>query len=72
MEENQAHLIWDYFKPINFEKFSRVRRQHVKAKNFELKPALIIMIQQNQFSVFASKNPNTLLAMFLKVVNTSR
>ena len=50
--------------------YSTVRQPPIKANNFELKPALITMVQQNQFTGHPSKDPNEHLGRFLRMANT--
>ena len=45
----QARALRDYFKPIVNKNYSGIRRQTINANNFELKPALINMVEQNQY-----------------------
>ena len=40
----------DFWRPIIQEEYSAIRQPTVDANNFELKPALITMVQQNQFT----------------------
>ena len=40
------------------------------AKNFELKPALITMVQQHQFTGHHTEDPNEHLGRFLRMANT--
>ena len=42
----------------------------IDANNFELKPALITMVQQNQFTGHPSEDPNEHLGRFLRMANT--
>ena len=42
----------------------------VEANNFELKPTLITMVQQNQFTRHPSKDPNMHMGRFLRMANT--
>ena len=42
----------------------------IEAKNFELKLALITMVQQNEFTGHPSENPNEHLGRFLRMANT--
>ena len=48
------------------ENNSGIRRQTINANNFELKPALISIVQQAQFSGSPLDDPN-ILAMFLEI-----
>ena len=40
----------DYWRIVIQEEYSVVRQLAIEANNFELKPALITMVQQNQFT----------------------
>ena len=40
----------DFWRPIIQDKYSAIRQPIVDANNFELKPALITMVQQQQFT----------------------
>ena len=40
------------------EEYSAIRTPLIEANNFELKPTLITMMQQNQFTRHLSKDPN--------------
>ena len=42
----------------------------INANNFELKPALINMVQQNQYGGLAHEDPNIHLATFLEICDT--
>ncbi|KAI3443836.1 hypothetical protein Pfo_000501 [Paulownia fortunei] len=59
--------IRDYFQPTMNQNYSGIARQPINANNFELKPALISMVQQNQFGGSAVEDPNAHLAMFLEI-----
>ena len=46
VEKNQRpNTMEDFWRPIIQEKYSAVRQPTIEANNFELKPALIIMVQ---------------------------
>ena len=66
----QQRAIRDYFKPPTQEHYSGIRRQTINANNFELKPSLISMVQQNQFGGLSNEDPNTHLSMFLEAADT--
>ena len=47
-----------------------MRQPAIDANNFELKLALITMVQQNQFTGHPSEDPNEHLGRFLRMANT--
>ena len=59
----------EFWRPIIQEEYSAVRQPHIEANNFELKPALITMVQQHQFTS-PSKDPNEHLRRFMRMENT--
>nr|XP_023881727.1 uncharacterized protein LOC111994101 [Quercus suber] len=70
-EQNaQPRTLKDYVRPIVNDNYSGIRRQTINANNFELKPALINMVQQAQFSGSPLDDPNIHLAMFLEICDT--
>ena len=60
----------DLWRPINQEEYSAIRHPTVDANNFQLKPALIILVQQHQFTGHLTEDPNEHLGRFLRMVNT--
>ena len=60
----------DFWRPVIQAEYSAVRQPVVEANNFELKPALITMVQQNQFTGHPTKDPNEHLGRFLGTANT--
>ena len=55
----QRHRTMEAFwRPIIREAYSTVRQPPKEAKNFKLKPALITMVQQHQFTGHRSEDPN--------------
>ncbi|XP_024022414.1 uncharacterized protein LOC112091909 [Morus notabilis] len=72
-EQNQAdkqRTLQDYFKPMVNENYSGIQRQQVNANNFELKTALVNMVQQNQYGGLPHEDPNIHLATFLEICDT--
>ena len=47
----------DFWRPVIQDEYSAVRQLAIDANNFELKPALITMVQQNQFTGHPLKIP---------------
>ena len=59
----------DFWRPIIQEEYSTIRHT-VDANNFKLKPTLITMVQQHQFTGHPTEDPNEHLGRFLKMTNT--
>ena len=55
----------DFWRPMIQEEYPAIRQPIVDANNFELKPALITMVQQHQFTGHPTEDPNEHLVDFL-------
>ena len=62
--------IEDLWRPIIKNESSTVRKPTIQANNFELKPTLITMVQQHQFTRHPNEDPNEHLGRFLRMENT--
>ena len=60
----------DFWRPIIQDEYSTIRQPAVEANNFELKLALITMVQQHQFTGHPTEDPNEHLGRFLRMANT--
>ena len=60
----------DFWRPLIQDEYSVVRQPAIEANNFELKPALIIMVQQHQFTGHPSEDPNEHMTRFMRMENT--
>ena len=60
----------DFWRPVIREEYSTVRHPPIEANNFQLKLALITMVQQNQFTRHPSEDPNEHLGRFFRMANT--
>ena len=60
----------DFWRPIIQEEYSTIRQPAVDANNFELKLALITMVQQYQFTGRPIEDLNEHLGRFLRMANT--
>ena len=71
VERNQrSNTTEDFWRPIIKEEYSTIRQPAIEANNFELKPALITMVQQHQFTGHPSEDPNEHMGRFIRMVNT--
>ena len=65
VERNQRpNTMEDFWMPIIQEEYSTVRQPAIEANNFELKPALITMVQQHHFTGHPSEDPNEHIGRF--------
>ena len=70
-ERLQRHdTMEDFWRPVIQEEYSAIRQPAVEANNFKLKPALITMVQQHQFTGHPTEDPNEHLGRFLRMANT--
>ena len=60
----------DLWRPVIQDEYSAVRQPAIDANNFELKPALITIFQQNQFTGHPTEDPNEHFGRFLRMANT--
>ena len=58
-----------FWKPIIQDEYYTIRQPAIDANNFELKPALIIMVQQHPFTGHPTEDPNEHLGRFLRMAN---
>ena len=65
-----TYTMKDFWRPIIQEEYSTIRQPTVDANNFELKLALITMVQQHQFTGHPTEDPNEHLGRFLRMANT--
>ena len=70
VERNQRpNTMEDFWRPIIQEEYSAVRQPAIEANNFELKPALITMVQQHKFTGCPSEEPNEPMGRFMRMAN---
>ena len=60
----------DFWNSFIHNKYSAIKPLAVNANDFELKPALITMVQQNQFAGHPTENPSEHLGRFLRIANS--
>ena len=66
-EHDTMENLWNSFI---HNKYSAIKPPAVDANDYELEPALITMVQQNQFAGNSTENPNEHLGRFLKIANS--
>ena len=57
----------DFWRPIIQDEYSAVRQPAIEGNNFELKPALITMVQQHQFIGHPSEDPIEHMRIFMRM-----
>ena len=60
----------DFWRHVIQDEYSAVRHPTIEAYNFKLKPALITMVQQHQFTGHPSEDPNEHMGIFMRMANT--
>ena len=63
-------MMEEFWRPIIQEEYSTVKQPYIEENNFELKLALIRMVQQHQFIGHPSEDPNEHLGRFMRMANT--
>ena len=59
----------DFWRPMIQDEYFAVRQPAIEANNFELKLALIIMVQQHQFTGHPRKDPNEHMGRFMRMAS---
>ncbi|XP_073061828.1 uncharacterized protein [Primulina eburnea] len=62
--------IRDHFRPVINNHYSGIARGTINENNFDLKPVLINIVQQNQFAGTATSDPHVHLSTFLEITDT--
>ena len=60
----------DLWKSFIQDKYLTEKQPAIDASDFELNPALIAIVQQNQFTGHIAENPNEHLGRFLRIANS--
>ena len=68
-ENQEQRALRDYFMLVVADNYSSIKHQAISTNNFELKPTLINMVQQNQYGGLAHEDPNIHLAIFLEIAD---
>ena len=59
----------DFWRPVIQYEYSAMRQSSIEANNFELKPALITMVQQHLYTGHPSEYINEHMGRFLQMEN---
>ena len=62
-------MMEDFCRPVIQDEYSTVRQPAIDVNNFELKPTLITMVQQHQFTGHPSEDPNEHMGRFMRMAN---
>ena len=60
----------DFWRLVIQYEYSAMRQPAIEANNFELKLALITVVQQHQFTGHPSEDPNEHMGRFMRMANT--
>ena len=60
----------DFWRLVIRDDYSIVRQPAIEANNFELKPALITMVQHHQYTGHLSEDPNEHMGRFMRMEHT--
>ena len=66
-EHDTMENLWNSFVHNNY---SAMKQPTIDASDYELEPAIISMVQQNQFAGHSTENPNEHLGRFLRIANS--
>ena len=66
-EHETMENLWNSFI---HNQYSAITQSAIDANEYELEPALITMVQQNQFAGHSTENPNEHLGRFLRIANS--
>ena len=66
-EHDTMENLWNSFI---HNKYSAIKQPAIDANDYELEPALITMVQQNQFAGQSTENPNEHLGQFMRIANS--
>ena len=68
-EHDTMENLWNLFI---HNKYAAIKPTAINANDFELKPALIIMVQQNRFAGHPTENPSEHLGRFLRIADSNK
>ena len=68
-ERPQRQYMEDFWRPVSRGDYFSMRQPGIESNSFELKPALITMVQQHQYTGHPSEDPNEHMGRFLRMEN---
>ena len=69
-ENRDRRPLKEFAQPSDEEPSSSIVNPLIPANNFELKPSLLQLVQQNQYAGLATENPNQYLKVFIQLDDT--
>ena len=69
-ENRDRRPLKEFAQPSDEEPSSSIVNPLIPANNFELKPSLLQLVQQNQFAGLSTENPNQHLKVFIQLAET--
>ena len=68
-EHDTMENLWNSFI---HNKYAAIKPPAINANDFELNPALIIMVQQNRFAGHPTENPSEHLGRFMRIADSNK
>ena len=68
----RQRTVKDFWRPVIRNEYFDMRQPSIEANNFELKPALITMVEQHQYTSHPSEDLNEHMGRFLRMANTMK
>lgn len=72
MAENNKRPLKDFVVQSQDEPHSSIVNPAIQNNNFELKPSLLQIVQQNQFFSSPTEDPNFHISVFVQYTDTSK
>ena len=68
----KQRMMEDFWRLVIRDEYFAMRQPAIEVNNFELKPALITMVQQHQYTSHPSEDPNEHMGKFMRMANTMK
>ncbi|KAL8513910.1 hypothetical protein ACS0TY_013146 [Phlomoides rotata] len=66
----RERTIWDFFEPPVQRFYDGIARPRIQANNFEVKPALLHILESKQFGGTEREDPHAHISRFLEYADT--